>query len=173
MKVFKKLVIIAIVLFFGSAIIVGVKDGLTKDTKSTTKETKQEVKKEIKTEEKEKLQKKENKNLMDYKGITSKEIKVNPVWNGSHNKKIGEYATVYYNPNELKDDVLIKFYKDNIENSNYNYFVLRDISNENKGMFFAGCNQIFDYGTLNKEGEINKKEKTGAIEGNKIKYYKK
>ena len=188
MKIFKNLVLIVIVLFLGSAIISGIKDGLTKDDSNTVKEIKQEsknetnqdVKKEANTEVKESKDKtevkknedkEENTGLAEYKGIISKQIQVKPVWNGSHNKKIGEYATVYYDPNELKDNVLIKFYNDNIENSKYNYFVLRSINNQNKGIFFAGCNQIFDYGTLDKEGGIDKKEKTGVIEDNKIKYY--
>lgn len=92
-----------------------------------------------------------------------------PVWNGSHTKEIGTYAESTYG-DDMTDAELIKYYNKNIKDKDYNYFVLRKDSNPNYGIIFPGCTVAFDEGTLDKDGSIIKKSKSGFISGDKIKY---
>lgn len=96
-------------------------------------------------------------------------VEIKPVMNGTGDKEIGKYGEAEYNPEKITDEDLLKFYDENIKDSDLNWFILIDENDKTKGIMFPGCNYIFEYGTIEEDGSITNIEKSRIIEGDKIK----
>lgn len=77
-----------------------------------------------------------------------------PVMNGSKTEQIGIYATVEANGVEINKENLIKFYKEKVENSGYNWVTL--ILEDGKGIQFPASSVAFTYGEIDEEACITK-----------------
>lgn len=95
-----------------------------------------------------------------------------PVMDENKTKKIGTYLEVIMtNKSKFTDENLIKFYKDNVENSNYKWVTLK--LSKNKGIQFIGPSFVFNYGILDDNGAVIDILGSGNIMEDKIEYQKK
>jgi hypothetical protein len=125
-----------IVLFFGSAAIVGIYNGATGSKASSNQVSK------------------ENK----YIGINMNSIKEEKVKSGSGNE-IGKRGVVMYNSDKITEESLSNFYKDKIKDSGYNYYTLINEKDKKQGIVSTGCINILSYGEIDDTGSIVKASK--------------
>lgn len=98
------------------------------------------------------------------------ELKLKPVMNGIKTEEIGKYGFATYNKEKLTDEAIVDFYNKNIKDSGLNWVVLVDERDNTKGMVFPASLNVFDAGTIAKDGSLERREKTGVIIENKITY---
>lgn len=92
-----------------------------------------------------------------------------PVMNGTKTEQVGTYAVAKSNGIEIDKEILLDFYKNNVENSDYNWITI-DLGN-GKGIVFAGGTEfIFTYGEIDNEGCITKTLGSGTILNDEIEY---
>lgn len=95
-----------------------------------------------------------------------------PAMNENKTNKIGTYAEVAINDkSKFTDKNLIKFYKDTVEDSDYQWVTIR--LSKNKGIQFVGSSFVFNYGTLADNGTVTDILGSGNIMEDKIEYQKK
>ncbi|OPX47888.1 hypothetical protein [Clostridium thermobutyricum] len=96
-------------------------------------------------------------------------MKIKNEMNGSGTSKIGEYGIAYYS-GTISDSDIVNFYNKNVKNSKLNYVTLVDKSNDSEGYVFNGSSGLFSYGKIDKDGMLEKTDKTGIINNDKLEY---
>ena len=162
-------------LTLGSIFLVGCSSTSTSTNetseKPTTQTEEQQVTKEEKTTEEEtqedqpeEEQEKTNKTTSVFGNVAEK-----PVMNGIKTERIGTYAEVLFNGTEINKENLIKFYKENVEGSGYNWVTL-NIDGKN-GIVFPGASITFSYGELDPtDGAIINEVGNGIVTEDTVEY---
>ena len=84
-------------------------------------------------------------------------------------KKVGTYAEAKINNKvKLSDEDIIEFYEDTVKDSNYEWVTLR--ISKDKGVQFNNGSHIFNYGTLNDDGQVTDVLGSGNVMLDKIEY---
>ncbi|WP_195970558.1 hypothetical protein [Clostridium thermobutyricum] len=96
-------------------------------------------------------------------------MRVKNEMNSSGTIKIGEYGIAYYSGN-ISDADIINFYNNNVKDTDLDYVTLINKNDDNEGYVFKSSSEIFKYGEINKEGILEKSEKTGVIVRDKLEY---
>lgn len=96
-------------------------------------------------------------------------MRVKNEMNSSRTIKIGEYGIAYYSGN-ISDADIINFYNNNVKDTDLDYVTLINKNDDNEGYVFKSSSEIFKYGEINKEGILEKSEKTGVIVRDKLEY---
>lgn len=89
--------------------------------------------------------------------LYSAQISECPVMNGTKTERIGSYARIIMSKDDMKSltpEQMFKFASDVIHplQGEYNWFTIK--MSDETGMIFYGCDFTFDYGTVDRDGEI-------------------
>lgn len=89
--------------------------------------------------------------------LYSAQISECPVMNGTKTERIGSYARIVMSKDDMKSltpEQMFKFVSDVIHplQGEYNWFTIK--MSDETGMIFYGCDFTFDYGTVDRDGEI-------------------
>lgn len=139
-KIILGIIIACAVIFFGSAIVAGIYQGIKGNGSTIVKEEQQ----------------------------TITDIKEEKVMNGTGDKEIGKRGIATYDKDKTTEEEIVKFYNEHIKDSGYNYYTLIDKNNNSYGIEFISSGEFGEIGKIDDTRVISQKEKSFTIKDNKI-----